>query len=101
MPPIDNFQQCHVLLFGDLNIAFEDDFRQLLHCRNNATLQSFFDEASLAFRHEFALLSVEEQEWFPRFTDLIDLMANINGTIGAQALRFGLLCVYQLGRLIK
>lgn len=96
-----SMDQCQVFLFGDLTIAFEDDFRQLLHCKSNALLQSFFDQISQAFRHEFALLSAEEQEWLPLFTNLIDLMANIDGTIGSPALRFSLLCVYQLGRFIK
>ncbi|KAL8725152.1 MAG: hypothetical protein Q9166_007527 [cf. Caloplaca sp. 2 TL-2023] len=101
IPPVDSFQQCDVLLFGDLTIAFEDDLRQLLHCKSNATLQSFFDQVALAFRQEFALLPAEEQGWLPHFTDLVDLIANIDGTVGAQALRFGLLCVYQLGRFIN
>lgn len=101
MPPIGSTQQCHILLFGDLTTSFEDDLRQLLHCKSDAPLQSFFDQVNLALRQELALLPAEEQEWAPRFTDLIDLMASIDGTAGAQALRFGLLCVYQLGRFIQ
>ncbi|KAL8896686.1 MAG: hypothetical protein Q9192_002952 [Flavoplaca navasiana] len=100
MPPIGGTQQCHVFLFGDLTVAFEDDLRQLLHCKDNAPLQSFFDQVGLAFRHEFALLAAKEREWLPLFTDLIDLMANIDGTTGSPALKFSLLCVYQLGRFI-
>ncbi|KAL8727579.1 MAG: hypothetical protein Q9181_005663 [Wetmoreana brouardii] len=101
VPPLGSAQECHVLLFGDLTIAFEDSLCQLLHCKNNTSLQSFFGQVNLAFRHEFALLPSEEQEWFPRFTDLVDIIANFDGTVGAQALRFSLLCVYQLGRFIK
>lgn len=101
MPPIENGQQCHVYLFGDLTVAFEDDLRQLLHCKDDAPLQSFFDQVSLAFRHEFALLAAKEREWLPLFTDLIDLMANMDGTTGSSALKFSLLCVYQLGRFIQ
>lgn len=101
MPPIDSPQQCNILLFGDLTIAFEEDLRQLLHCKNNGLMQSFFHQVSQAFRQEFALLPSQQQEWFPRFTDLVDLLANLDGMIGTLALRFGLLCVYQIGRLIK
>ncbi|KAL8653253.1 MAG: hypothetical protein Q9210_002207 [Variospora velana] len=100
MPPIEKGQQCHVFLFGDLTAAFEDDLRQLLHCKDDAPLQSFFDQVSLAFRHEFALLAAKEREWLPYFTDLIDLTANMDGMTGSLALKFSLLCVYQLGRFI-
>nr|P9WET5.1 RecName: Full=Non-reducing polyketide synthase Preu4; Short=NR-PKS Preu4 [Preussia isomera]UNY67716.1 polyketide synthase Preu4 [Preussia isomera] len=98
--PIDSFEHCQIFLFGDLASPFEDDLAQLLHCKNNALLQSFFDQVNRAYRTEFATLPAEQQEWLPRFTDLVDLVSNLNSTIGARALRFGLLCVYQLGRLI-
>ena len=98
---VDSFQQCPIFIFGDLTITFEDDLRQLLHCKSNATLESFFGQVNLAMRREFTLLSTEEQAWLPHFTDLIDLLANMEDTVGAQALRFGLLCVYQLGRFIQ
>ena len=97
----DSSEQCCIFLFGDLTVAFEDDFRQLLHCKSDALLQSFFEQINLAFRHEIGLLPTKEQAWFPGFTNLIDLAANIDGTFGAQALRFGILCVYQLGRFIQ
>lgn len=99
--PIDSFEHCQIFLFGDLASPFEDDLAQLLHCKNNALLQSFFDQVNRAYRTEFATLPAEQQEWLPRFTDLVDLVSNLNSTIGARALRFGLLCVYQLGRLIQ
>jgi naphtho-gamma-pyrone polyketide synthase len=100
MPPITGKELRTIFLFGDLTGPFEDDLRQLLHCKSNALLQSFFELVNLAYRQEFAALSVEEQEWLPRFTDLIDLVSNLDGATGARALRFSLLCVYQLGRLI-
>jgi hypothetical protein len=101
MPPIGSPQQCNILVFGDLTISFEDDLRQLLHCKSNALMQSFFDQISQAFQQEFAQLPSQHQEWFPRFNDLVDLMANLDGMIGTPALRFGLLCVYQIVQLIK
>jgi naphtho-gamma-pyrone polyketide synthase len=100
MPPIKEIERCSIFLFGDLTGPFEDDLRQLLHCKSNALLQSFFDQVNLAYRQEFAALPAEQQEWLPRFTDIVDLVSNLDGTTGARALRFSLLCVYQLGRLI-
>jgi naphtho-gamma-pyrone polyketide synthase len=101
MPPINGIERCSIFLFGDLTAPFEDDLRQLLHCKSNALLQSFFDQVNLAYRHEFAALPIEQQEWLPRFTDIVDLVSNLDGTTGARALRFSLLCVYQLGRFIE
>lgn len=93
-------RECRIFLFGDLTSAFEDDFRHLLHCKSDSLLQSFFDQVNLAFRQHIALLPAEEQAWIPKFTNLVDLAANIDGATGAQALRFSLLCIYQLGRFI-
>lgn len=101
MPPISKSKQCSIFLFGDLTGPFEDDLRQLLHCKSNATLQSFFEQVNHAYRHEFAALPSEQQDWFPRFTDLVDLVSDLEGKIGSRALKFGLLCVYQLGRVIQ
>ncbi|PVH92616.1 hypothetical protein DM02DRAFT_677379 [Periconia macrospinosa] len=100
MPPIDAIERCSIYLFGDLTGPFEDDLRQLLHYKSNALLQSFFDQVNFAYRQEFAALPTEQQEWLPRFTDTVDLLSNLDGTTGAPALRFSLLCVYQLGRFI-
>jgi naphtho-gamma-pyrone polyketide synthase len=101
MSPTDSMSQCHVYLFGDLTRSFEDDLTQLLHCKSDALLQSFFDQVSLAFRQELGLLPIEQQNWLPRFTDLVDLMSSLQGTVGSGVLRFSLLCVYQIGRIIK
>ena len=98
---MDSHQHLYAFLFGDLTGAFEDDLVQLLHCKSNGTLQSLFDRVSSAYRQEFALLPADQQAWIPRFTNLVDLVANINGAMGAPALRFSLLCVYQLGRFIQ
>jgi naphtho-gamma-pyrone polyketide synthase len=101
MPPIKAMERGQIFLFGDLTGPFEDDLRQLLHCKSNTLLQSFFDQVNLAYRQEFALLPAELQQWLPRFTDLVDLVSNFGKSVGAQALKFGLLCVYQLGRFIQ
>jgi len=81
-------------LVGDLTLTFEQDLRQLLHVKDNANLQSFFDNVSFAFRQEFVSLPLAEQDWLPRFTTLVDLVANLDGTEGAPALMVALLCTY-------
>ena len=101
MPPIQGTGQANVFLFGDLTTSFESDLKQLLHCKSNGLLQSFFERINLAYRREIASLSAEQQEWLPRFTDLVDIMENFRGLIGASALKFSLLCVYQVGRYIQ
>ncbi|KAL9079181.1 MAG: hypothetical protein Q9157_001932 [Trypethelium eluteriae] len=89
-----------IIVFGDLTYSFQRDLQQLLHIKDNAHLADFFSRASFALRREFALLSQQEQEWLPRFTNLVDLLENVDGTKGAPALRFSLLCLYQIGRFI-
>lgn len=96
MPPIRT-----IIVFGDLTHSFQRDLQQLIHVRGNANLADFFTRVSFAFRHEFASLPQLEQEWLPRFTELADLLDNVNQTEGAPAVRFALLCVYQIGRFIR
>jgi naphtho-gamma-pyrone polyketide synthase len=90
----------HIILFGDSTVAFEDDLRQLLHHKVNGSLQSLFDGASLVFRREFASLPVDRRAWLPQFTTLLDLLDRLEGTVGAPALKSGLLCLYQIARII-
>lgn len=96
MPPIRT-----IIIFGDLTYSFQRDLQQLIHLRGNANLSDFFTRVSFAFRHEFASLPQLEQEWLPRFTELADLLENVNQTEGAPALRFALLSLYQIGRFIR
>ena len=96
MPPIRT-----IIVFGDLTHSFQQDLQQLVHVKGNANLAEFFIRISFAFRHEFASLPHLEQEWLPRFTELVDLLENVNQAEGAPALRFALLCVYQIGRFIR
>ncbi|KAI9707015.1 MAG: Type I Iterative PKS [Bogoriella megaspora] len=95
MPPIRN-----TIIFGDLTYNSHKDLQSLLHFKDNAGLLDFFTRVSFAFRHEFASLSQQEQEWLPRFTNLTDLLENVSKSEGAPAVRFALLCVYQIGRFI-
>lgn len=96
MPPIRT-----IIVFGDLTYSFQRDLQQLLHIKGNANLVDFFARVSFAFRQEFALLTQLEQKWLPRFTELVDLLENVDRVEGAPVVRFALLCVYQIGRFIR
>ena len=95
MPPIRT-----IIVFGDLTYNFQRDLQQLLH-KGNTNLADFFARVSFAFRQEFALLPQLEQKWLPRFTELTDLLENVDRTEGAPVVWFALLCVYQIGRFIR
>ena len=95
MPPIRT-----IIVFGDLAYSFQKDLQQLIHVKGNANLTNFFARVSLAFRHELASLPQLEQDWMPRFTEIADLVESNDQIEGAPALRFALLCVYQVGRFI-
>lgn len=100
-PRTEIMASCQVLLFGDLAIRFEDELRQLVHIRGNASLRSFFDQVSYALRQEFGNLPSNQQDLFPRFTTLVDLVSNLVETEGNPVLRFTLLPVCEIGQFIK
>jgi hypothetical protein len=89
-----------VLVFGDLTATFEEDLTRLLHCKGHAILQTFFEHVAAELRSELTHLPVAHQKWMPRFTTLIDLAYNAKDTKAAPALRFTLLTVYQIGRIL-
>lgn len=89
-----------IIVFGDLVFNFHKDLQHLLHIKNNANLVDFFSRTSLAFRQEFTSLSHVEQDLLPRFTNLVDLLDNTESAKAAPAVRFALLCLYQIGRFI-
>jgi hypothetical protein len=97
----DAMQSCQVLLFGDLATSFESELRRLLHAKNNATLQSFFEQVAFAFRHEFSQLPQNQQDLFPHFTTLIDLLSKLGETEGTPILKFALLTLCQVGQFIR
>jgi len=92
---------CQVFLFGDLAIHFEDELRQLLHIKTNESLRSFFDQLSYALREEFGNLPNSQQDLFPRFTALVDLLSKLGETEGTPVLRFSLLCACEIGQFIR
>ena len=104
MPPIlvgSTQSSCQLFLFGDLTISFEQDLRRLLHVKDNATLHSFFEQVSAAFRTEFGKLPARQQALLPRFTTIVDLLAKLGETEGKPALSFALLCLCEIGQFIR
>lgn len=102
MPPVADTMQSHqIFVFGDLTKPFEEDLRQLLHVKGNENLRSFFEQFSFAFREECGKLPASHQDWFPRFTTLIDLLSKLGETEGTPVLRFTLFCVCEIGQFIR
>jgi hypothetical protein len=90
-----------IIVFGDLVYHFHQDLRELLHIKNNVNLADFFARTALAFRREFASLPHRDQHFLPKFTTLAELLENAERAKAAPAVRFALLCLYQIGRFIK
>lgn len=93
--------QSQILLFGDLSlIQFKDQLRHLLHVKNNPLLTSLFDRVNYSLRRFIEVLPEEEQDLFPRFTTLIDLIHRFGDTEGTSALGFFLLSVHEVAQCI-
>jgi hypothetical protein len=92
---------CQVFLFGDLAIHFEDELRHILHVKGNESLHSFFDQVGFALREEFGNLPKSQQDLFPRFTTLVDLLSKLGETEGTPVLRFCLLSICEIGQFIR
>lgn len=102
MSPIrDITTSCQIFLFGDLATHFEDELRQLLYVEGNESLRSFFEQVSFALREECGKLPSYQQELFPRFTTLSDLISKLGETEGTPALRFCLLSVCEIGQFLR
>ncbi|KAF6235869.1 hypothetical protein HO173_006065 [Letharia columbiana] len=90
-----------IFIFGDQKNASDADLRQLLHVNDNSVLRSFFERVNYALRVEIARLPVIQQEWFPRYNTLLELLtARRRGFGDNPALGLALLCINQLGRTI-
>ncbi|KAK3331714.1 polyketide synthase, partial [Cercophora scortea] len=90
-----------VLVFGDLSSSgFEDELRKLLHLKTNPLLDAFFEQVGFALRRIIGGLPSEQQDWFPRFTTLIDLVARLGETAATPVLRFLVLSVYEVAQFI-
>jgi naphtho-gamma-pyrone polyketide synthase len=94
-------ESSQILLFGDLTVSFEEDLRQLLHVRGNETLRSFLNQAGFILRQELGKLPASQQDLFPRFTNIVDLVSKLGETEGTPVLKFTLLCLYEIGQFIR
>lgn len=94
-------ESCQIFLFGDLTIPFDEQLRQLLHIKGNETLKSFFDQAGFALREECGKLPAEQQDLFPRFTTIVDLLPKVGETEGTPVLKFALLSLCEIGQFIR
>ncbi|PYH29218.1 type I polyketide synthase [Aspergillus neoniger CBS 115656] len=90
-----------VFIFGDQTVAFESTLHSLLHVKDNAVLTDFFDRVGYQLRRYVGNLPLHQQEWFPYFTTLIDLLAQHENCHAAPALKLPLLCATELGQFIR
>ena len=96
-------KSCQLFLFGDQTISFEESLRQLLHVKGNGFLNVFFERIAFVLRDEIAHLPANQQDLFPRFTTIVDLVHEVGTTVleGIPALKFPLLCLHEIGQFIK
>nr|A0A142C799.1 RecName: Full=Non-reducing polyketide synthase phnA; Short=NR-PKS phnA; AltName: Full=Phenalenone biosynthesis cluster protein A [Penicillium herquei]AMP46751.1 PhnA [Penicillium herquei] len=93
--------QSQVLLFGDLSLAHvEESLKRLLHVKTNPLLAAFFQRVNHQLRRLLDGLPLEQQDFFPRFTTLIDLVSRLGETSGTPVLAFFLLSVQQVAQSI-
>ncbi|GLA36716.1 type I Iterative Polyketide synthase (PKS) [Aspergillus niger] len=90
-----------VFIFGDQTVVFESTLHSLLHVKDNAVLTDFFDRIGFQLRRQVGNLPLHQQEWFPYFTTLIDLLAQHENCYAAPALKLPLLCATELGQFIR
>lgn len=94
-------EKYQLILLGDLTTGrFYEDLRILLHVKTDALLVSFFERTGFALRQAIGSLPTRQQDLFPRFTTLIDLVSKIGETEGTAILRFFLLCVHQIAQFV-
>jgi naphtho-gamma-pyrone polyketide synthase len=97
-PSHDKYQ---LILFGDLTTnEFYEDLSLLLHVKTDALLVSFFERVGFFLRLAIGALPGRQQDLFPRFTTIIDLVSKLGETEGTPILRFCLLTVHQIAQFI-
>lgn len=96
-----SYDKYQLILLGDLTTnGFYGDLRFLLHVKTDALLVSFFERTGFALRQAIGALPASQQNLFPRFTTLIDLVSKVGETEGTPILRFFLLSVHQIAQFI-
>ena len=91
----------YVYLFGDQTGDFDAGLRCLFQSKSNSLLTCFFERCYYAIRQEITRLPPSEQERFPRFTNIVELLARYRDSSDRAALGSALTCIYQLGCFIK
>ncbi|KAF5128428.1 Conidial pigment polyketide synthase alb1 [Metarhizium anisopliae] len=91
-----------LIAFGDL-AASEclDSLQGLLHSKNNANLSDFFVRVSFGLRQFLGCLPSTQQQLFPRFSTLVDLLDKWECAPGRPALQLFLLSVLQSAQFIQ
>ena len=90
-----------IFIFGDLSSTqFEDSLRNLLHLKNKPVLGSFFEKVGFSLREYLGTLPVDQQNLFPRFTTLIDLVSRLGETEGTPVIRFLFLSIVEIAQFI-
>lgn len=90
-----------VYLFGDQTGDFDTGLRDLFQSKSNSLLTCFFERCYYAIRQEINRLPPSQQEGFPRFTNVVELLARYRESSDNVALGSVLTCIYQLGCFIK
>lgn len=90
-----------VYLFGDQTGDFDAGLRHLFQAKNNFLLSTFFDRCYYAIRQEITRLPPSQQRMFPRFTNVVELLAHHRELGPNPALESALTCIYQFGYFIK
>lgn len=91
-----------LIAFGDL-AASEclDSLQGLLHSKNNANLSDFFVRVSFGLRQFLGRLPSTQQQLFPRFSTLVDVLDKWECAPGRPALQLFLLSVLQSAQFIQ
>lgn len=90
-----------VYLFGDQTGDFGAGLRHLFQAKTNSLLTSFFERCYYAMRQEISKLPPSQQQAFPRFASVVELLARSRDSGPNPALESALTCIYQLGCFIK
>lgn len=92
----------HVYLFGDQTNDFSPGLRQLLRIKDSPLLKSFLEKTHLALRQEISQQRRDVQEFFPRFSNIVDLFAAYSTERDSTpVIASTLLTIYQLGSFIQ
>ncbi|KAK2601858.1 hypothetical protein QQS21_004544 [Conoideocrella luteorostrata] len=95
-------EEPHILLFGDLGSSGSiGSLRAILSMRNSPILDAFFSQVSFRLRQHIGNLPCVQQDLFPKFTTLVDLVAKYETVSNRGALQMFLLHVLQITQFIQ